>query len=300
MNKVTAIILTFNEQQHLQRCIDSVLPVTSDIVVVDSYSTDQTLDIAKKNQVRILQNAWVNNHATQFNWALDQLSADTEWILRIDADETITPQLAAEINHTMLTIDEGVMGVGFYRQMIFQGYLLRHGGMGANQTLRLFRYGHGQSESRWMDEHIKVDGPIKNLQGSIIDNNLNNLQWWLDKHENYARREAIDLLNLKYQFMPIDKLGINSPQSSVGIKRKIKEKIYAKLPGGIRAGLYYFYRFILLGGFLDQPIGRKFHYLHAFWYRNLVDIKVAKVQHCMRSQHLDPKKAIELILGIRL
>ena len=85
--KLTALILTFNEAIHLERCLANVSQLTSDIVVVDSFSTDQTIQIAQKFGARILQRAWENNHATQVNWALSQLPSTTEWVMRIDADE---------------------------------------------------------------------------------------------------------------------------------------------------------------------------------------------------------------------
>ncbi|RUQ37848.1 MAG: glycosyltransferase family 2 protein, partial [Candidatus Competibacteraceae bacterium] len=94
--KLIAIILTFNEERHLARCIASVKDLASEIVVVDCFSTDATLEIARAHGARVVQQVWVN-HATQFNWALTQLDADTDWVLRIDADEVLTPALVAEM-----------------------------------------------------------------------------------------------------------------------------------------------------------------------------------------------------------
>ena len=91
--KITAIILTYNEEIHLARCINSILQLTKDIVVIDSYSTDKTLEIAKNFGAKVLQRAWENNHSKQLNWGLSQLPLDTDWVIRIDADETLTPKL---------------------------------------------------------------------------------------------------------------------------------------------------------------------------------------------------------------
>ena len=88
--------------------------------------------------------------------------------------------------------------------MTFQGRLIRHGGVFPVRVLRLFRHGCGQCENRWMDEHIKVAGPTVDFKGELIDDNLNSLTWWTDKHNKYASREAVDLLNLQYHFMPRD------------------------------------------------------------------------------------------------
>lgn len=295
---ITVIILTFNEAKHLQRCIDSIRPLTSDIVVVDSLSTDDTVTIAKKNAATVLERAWENNHSTQFNWALTQLPAQTQWVLRIDADEILTPELVAEIKTALVQINPAVVGIRFGRKMVFQGYLLKHGGMGLNQILRMFKFGHGKSEARWMDEHIKVDGPCINLNGAIIDDNLNSLDWWIAKHNNYASREAVDLLNLKHQFMQIDRLEGDAGRSGAGLKRKIKEGVYAKLPGGMRAYAYFLYRYLFLLGFLDQKTGRQFHYLQALWYRSLVDMKVAEVERYMAKHQIAANEAIQKVLGI--
>ena len=298
MNSITAVILTFNESLHLQRCIESIFPLTKNIVVVDSFSTDDTVDIARRCGATILQRAWQNNHSVQFNWALSQLPASTEWVFRIDADEILTTALIDEIKQTLLTINSSIVGLQCIRKIVFQGSLLKYGGMGGTRTLRLFRFGHGRSESRWMDEHIKLDGQSLNLSGAIIDNNLQSLEWWLAKHENYAKREAVDLLNLKYHFSASDSVASQAVVSQLSLKRKIKEKIYARLPKGLRSIAYFMYRYILLGGFLDDANGRSFHRLQGYWYRNLADRNVAQVERYKQERGVDIKTAITHVLGI--
>ena len=298
MNSITAVILTFNESIHLQRCIESIFPLTKNIVVVDSFSTDDTVDIARRCGATILQRAWQNNHSVQFNWALSQLPASTEWVFRIDADEILTTALIDEIKQTLLTINSSIVGLQCIRKMVFQGSLLKYGGMGGTRTLRLFRFGHGRSESRWMDEHIKLNGQSLNLSGAIIDNNLQSLEWWLAKHENYAKREAVDLLNLKYHFSVSDSVASQAVVSQLSLKRKIKEKIYARLPKGLRSIAYFMYRYILLGGFLDDANGRSFHRLQGYWYRNLADRNVAQVERYKQEHGVDIKTAIMHVLGI--
>ena len=298
MNSIAAVILTFNESLHLQRCIESIFPLTKNIVVVDSFSTDDTVDIARRTGATILQRAWQNNHSVQFNWALSQLPASTEWVFRIDADEILTTALIDEIKQTLLTINSSIVGLQCIRKMVFQGSLLKYGGMGGTRTLRLFRFGHGRSESRWMDEHIKLDGQSLNLSGAIIDNNLQSLEWWRAKHENYAKREAVDLLNLKYHFSASDSVASQAVVSQLSLKRKIKEKIYARLPKGLRSIAYFMYRYILLGGFLDDANGRSFHRLQGYWYRNLADRNVAQVERYKQEHGVDIKTAIAHVLGI--
>ena len=297
--KTVAVILTFNEEQHLGRCMASLDGVASDIVVVDCFSTDRTLEIAREQGARVIQREWVN-YATQFNWALTQLDADTDWVLRIDADEVLTPELVAEMQARLASIGPEIEGVYWGRRMTFQGRLIKHGGVFPVKVLRLFRYGRGQCENRWMDEHIKVGGPTDEFQGEMIDDNLNPLTWWTEKHNKYASREAVDLLNLEHHFMPHDSVASLRGGKQAGVKRWVKEVVYARLPGGFRAFAYFSYRYFFRLGFLDGPAGTAFHFLQGFWYRYLVDAKVAEVKRHMRENGVSVEQAISAVLGIKV
>lgn len=297
--KLVAIVLTLNEERHLARCIASVQALASEIVVVDCFSTDATLEIARAQGARVIQNEWVN-HATQFNWALTQMEADTDWVLRLDADEVLTPALVTEIQARLPTLGPDIDGVYCSRRMTFQGRPIRHGGVFPVRVLRLFRHGRGQCENRWMDEHIKVAGPTVEFIGELIDDNLQSLTWWTAKHNQYASREAVDLLNLEYHFMPHDTVASLRGGHQAGVKRWLKERVYARLPGGFRAFAYFFYRYVIRLGFLDGQAGTAFHFLQGFWYRYLVDAKVAEVKRVMREMNLDVAAAIERVLEIRV
>jgi glycosyltransferase involved in cell wall biosynthesis len=297
--KLVAIILTFNEELHLARCIGSLQGLASEIVVVDCFSNDATLDIAASHGARVIQHEWVN-HATQFNWALTQLDASTDWVLRIDADEVLTPSLVAEIKHRLPTIRSDIDGVYCSRRMTFQGRVIRHGGVFPIRVLRLFRFGKGECENRWMDEHIKVVGPTVDFAGEMNDDNLNSLTWWTEKHNKYACREAVDLLNLEYGFMPRDSVASLRGRNQAGVKRWLKEVVYARLPGGFRAFAYFLYRYVIRFGFLDGQVGTAFHFLQGFWYRYLVDAKVAEVNRYMRANDAHVVVAIERVLGIKV
>lgn len=297
--KLTAIILTLNEAKHLTRCLESVKSIGASALVVDSYSTDDTVRIAESHGARVIQHPFVN-HATQFNWALTQLETTVEWVLRLDADECLTPMLAMELRDQLPLLGQQVHGVYCGRRMTFQGKLIRFGGIFPVRVLRLLRNGLGACENRWMDEHIKVVGATENFKGEILDDNLNSLSWWITKHNGYASREAIDLLNLQYQFMPHDSVASLRTASQAGVKRWIKERIYARLPGGFRALVYFFYRYVLRFGFLDGSAGTAFHVLQGFWYRYLVDAKVAEVKRYLTTNRCEPAEAIERVLGIKL
>lgn len=297
--KMVAVILTLNEEQHLARCIASLKGLVDQVVVADCYSTDATLDIAKAHRARIIQREWTS-HAGQFNWALTQLDADTTWVLRIDADEYLTPELVAQFKTCLPSIGPEIDGVYCGRRMTFQGRLIRHGGVFPIRVLRLFRYGKGECENRWMDEHIKVAGPTLDVPGEMIDDNLNPLTWWTDKHNKYASREAVDLLNLQYHFMPHDSVASLRGGKQAGVKRWIKEVVYARLPGGFRAFAYFFYRYVIRLGFLDGQAGTAFHFLQGLWYRYLVDVKVTEVKRYMAEKDVDVVAAIHQVLGVRI
>lgn len=297
--RIVGIVLTYNEELHLSRCLGSLQDLVTQVVVVDCFSTDQTLEIARSHGARVIQNAWVN-HATQFNWALTQIDDDTEWVLRLDADEVLTPALAAEIKSRLPIIGPEIDGVHCGRRMTFQGRLIRHGGVFPVRVLRLFRYGRGQCEKRWMDEHIKVSGPTLDLQGEIIDDNLQSLTWWTAKHNSYASCEAVDLLNLDYAFMPYDTVASLRGGQQIKFKRWLKEHAYTRLPGGFRAFAYFFYRYVIRCGFLDGQAGTAFHFLQGFWYRYLVDAKVAEVKRYMRQNNVSVQLAIHNVLGINV
>lgn len=294
---LTVVILTKNEARHIERAIGSVRTVADRIVVVDSGSTDKTIPIARAAGAKVLSNAWVN-HATQFNWALAHLPEDTDWVLRLDADEIVTPPLAEEIARRLAHIGPEVKGIYISRRMNFLSRPIRWGGLFPVRVLRIFRHGFGRCEDRWMDEHIIVEGPTDDFDGEIVDDNLNSLTWWTEKHNNYASREVVDLLNLEFGFMPHETVADLSGGRQAGVKRWLKERVYARLPGGSRAFVYFLYRYVARLGFLDGKEGAALHILQGFWYRFLVDMKLHEVRTYMSTHRVDAKIAIERVLGI--
>ncbi len=291
MTALTAIILTRDEALHLPRALASLQGVATRIIVVDSGSTDATCQIARAAGAEVWQHPWTN-YAQQFNWALDRLGAGAGWVLRLDADEYVTPELAAQINAGL----PDAAGITVGRSMWFQGQPVCFGGLFPARMLRLFRQGQGRVEARWMDEHIVVNGPVAHLSGQIIDDNRKPLDWWIAKHNAYASREVVDILNQRHGFLPVQP----RPTGAAGVKRWIKDNLYARLPGGMRAGVYFLYRYILRGGFRDGAQARAFHVLQGFWYRYLVDAKLAEVERCMAQTGAGPVAAIHAVLGIDL
>ena len=197
---ITVIILTYNEEKHIERCIKSLQKFAQDIIVIDSFSTDRTKAIAESYVVQFYQNPWVN-HSVQLNWAIKNVPINTPWAMRVDADEYVTDQLAQEINEKVGGLEPSINGVYLKRRVYFMDRWIRHGGWYPQILLRIWRTGYGACEERWMDEHIILSGgPTVLFDRDFVDDNLNHLTWWIEKHNGYANREAVDLLNMKYGF----------------------------------------------------------------------------------------------------
>jgi glycosyltransferase involved in cell wall biosynthesis len=298
-NILTVVILTKNEERHIERAISSVKEFADRIVIVDSGSGDKTVEIARSLGAEIIERVWIN-YADQFNWAIANLGCETEWVLRLDADEVVTQGLAAQIKCALRELGPETKGIYVSRYIYFLGRPIRWGGVFPIRVLRIFRYGAGRCEDRWMDEHIIVNGATANLSGEIIDDNLNSLTWWTEKHNAYASREVVDLLNLEYAFMTHETVADLRGGQQAGVKRWLKERVYARLPGGLRAFAYFFYRYVVRLGFLDGKEGTAFHVLQGFWYRYLVDMKLYEVKTYMEMHNADVVDAIQDVLGIKI
>jgi len=195
---ISVITLAGNEELHIQRCIENVSSWVRDVFVVDCFSTDKTVEIAGSLGAHVFQNVWEGQYSRQFNWALENLPIKTRWVLRLDADEYLCPGLIEEIKVKLETLPEDVTGVAFHLRRVFMGRVIRHG-MPRIKMIRLFRYGKARCEQRLMDEHIELlEGRAVEFEGEFADHNLNDIGWWTAKHNGYALREAVDLLDLEY------------------------------------------------------------------------------------------------------
>jgi glycosyltransferase involved in cell wall biosynthesis len=300
-NTISLIILTYNEERQLNRCFQSLSGLANEIFIIDSFSNDNTVKLAEDAGAKVFQHKWENNHAKQFNWGLENLPIKTEWVMRLDADEYLTPELVSEIEAKLPKLKNDINGVILKRRVYFMDKWIKHGGYYPTYLLRLWRYGTGKYEERWMDEHVKLDsGKTIIFDNDFIDYNLNNLTWWTGKHNNYATREAVDLLNIKYKFLNIN--GIESSLTSQQDKRKrwLKEKTYTKIPLFVRPFLYFIYRYIIKLGFLDGKAGLIWHFLQGFWYRFLVDAKIYDIERRSKKENKTILKVIEEHYGIKV
>lgn len=276
MAPMTVVVLTYNESKHIKRCIDSIKLFTDKIVVIDSFSDDDTVELAASLGAKVYQNKWIN-YATQFNYALEKCPIETKWIMRLDADEIVTEELANLINEDLEKIQDNVSGIYIKRRIVFLGKWIKHGGIYPRWMLRIFRNGKGKCELRWMDEHIKISsGRTIKFDCDIVDDNHNNLCWWTEKHSGYAKREMVDLLNLKYKFFDVDEVEPKLFGGQEQRKRWLKTK-YVLLPLFIRPFLHFVYVYVIRLGFLDGKVGGVWHFLQGFWYRFLVDAIIMDV-----------------------
>lgn len=274
MLPISVIILTYNEEKNIGDCLKSVHAWAEDIFIVDSFSTDGTLDIARKYTKKIYQHPF-ETQAKQFNWALENLPLKSDWVFRLDADERVTQELDQELHQVLSKISSDITGFYIKRRVYFMGRWIKHGGYYPIWLLRIWRQYKAKVEERFMDEHVVLfEGKARRLNNDIEEKNKNDLHWWIGKHNNYATREAKDMLNIEQRTYVGDNVNPTLFGSQEKRKRWLKENLYSRAPLFLRSFLYFICRYIFRLGFLDGKTGLIFHFLQGFWYRFLVDAKI--------------------------
>jgi glycosyltransferase involved in cell wall biosynthesis len=268
MSPLNVIILTHQEELNLPHALRSLKGFDCEVFVVDSGSTDRTVEIARAFGAHVVQHAF-ESQARQLNWALDTMPLTAPWTLRLDADERLTDELAAEISRVLTDAPPEIAGYLIKRRVYFWGRWIRFGGYYPTWLLRLWRTGMARSEEMWMDEHMAVSGgAIGRLKHDFIDENHKGLTFWIDKHNRYSDREV----------MAIEAASGESRSRRIGAevarKRFLKNAVYGRAPLFLRAVAYGFLRYFILFGFLDGRPGFVFHFLQGFWYRMIVDAKL--------------------------
>ncbi|HEY1803084.1 MAG TPA: glycosyltransferase family 2 protein [Terracidiphilus sp.] len=292
---MAVIILTYNETLHLSRALNCLASFAREIFVVDSFSTDGTVDLARSYGAQVLQHPF-QNQAKQFGWALENAPITTDWVMRLDADEIIEGDLAAEIVAKLPGLPLDVTGVNLKRKTVFQGKFIRHGGRYPLTLLRIWRRGKAQIEDRWMDEHMYLtEGRAVTFTGGFADHNLQDLTFFTEKHNKYSSREALDALNKRFHlFEPPHDLTAESTPRQVKTKRFVKESVYNRLPPELAAFAYFFYRYIIRLGFLDGRQGLVYHVLQGFWYRFLSGAKLRELEAAVRNASCDEEIRAEV------
>lgn len=269
MADLTAVILTMNESKNIGDCIKSIKLICSRIVVIDSGSKDDTIEIAKSLGADVYFHDF-ENYANQFNWALDNVNITTKWVIRIDADERLTDKLCEEVEQSIqIHSNDDINGIILRLRVYFLGKWIKHGGIYPFRKLMIFKTGVGRIENRKMDEHTILScGTTIELKNDGLHYDFKNLNYWVNKQNWYATREMQDYYETSYKDS-IKKM----PAENIKVRRKQKT-IYYKLPMFHRSFLLFVYRYIFKLGFLDGKEGIIFHFLQSFWYRFLVDAKI--------------------------
>lgn len=274
MQDISAFIITYNEELHIRRAIENARKYAREVYILDSYSTDNTCNIAKSMGAHVYKRKFTY-HADQLNWGLDNIPFATEWIWRQDADEYLTDELIAEIEKVLPLTRKEVNAFTAPCLRKFMGRYIKHGIIPL-ELLRLFRRGHARWENKKMDEHIYItDGIVGTFCNAFYDDSLMTLTEWTQKHNNYATKEAIDLLCSEYGLHEGSNV-VNSGEHSMAVrKKKLK---YIKLPLFWRSFAFFVYRYFFRLGFLDGKEGFLWHFLQGFWYRTLADAKVFEIK----------------------
>lgn len=277
---ITVIILTYNESRNIRDCLESVRELTDNIILVDSGSTDDTLVQASAYATTVYHHPF-ENYSQQRNWAFQHVDCKYHWILNMDADHRLTPEIIAELrNWFSRGIPEDVNGFMASRRTIFMNRWIKHGGHYPVYHGVLFRKGQGWCEEKEYDQHFIIEGKSEVLRGDVIDIITDSLTNFISRHNKWATLEARDILNLASASKKIapDKKG-NQME-----RRRYQRMRYYSYPLFWRVFLYFGYRFILKGGFRDGRPGLIFHFLQGFWFRFLVDAKIYEGTHLKKPE----------------
>lgn len=272
------IVLTFNEEIHLPRLLASIAGLDAAVFVLDSFSTDGTVNLAESAGAVILQNSF-ENHPKQWDFALKNFDIKTPWIICLDADQVVTPELFAQLQKFDTNDYDGIDGIYFNRKNFFKGRWIKHGGYYPFYLLKMIRYGKGYSDlNENMDHRFIVPGnTLIWKKAHIIEENLkeNNIRFWIEKHNKYSDQLAVEeterILGIRNQTIKPRFWG--SPDERTAWLKQL----WWRLPRYVRPMLYFTYRMLFKLGILDGRTGVIFHFLQAFWFRLVVDIKIDEI-----------------------
>ena len=272
------VILTFNEEMHLPRLLQSISGLNAPVFILDSGSTDRTIEIGESFGAEFLQNPF-ENHPKQWHHALKNFPIQTPWVIGLDADQIVTD----ELKNKLLTFKDedhiNINGIYFNRKNFFKGRWIKYGGYYPFYMLKMFRYSVGYSDlNENMDHRFLVPGETLTWKdGIILEENLkeNNISFWIEKHNRYSDQLAHEEVERMQQM----RLQSVKPQfwGSPNERKAWFKSLWFKLPRYVRPLLYFTYRMIFKLGILDGRTGVIFHFLQGFWFRLIVDIKIDEI-----------------------
>jgi glycosyltransferase involved in cell wall biosynthesis len=274
--ELTVVILTYNEEIHIERCINNVIGWAANVFILDSFSTDETTELALKSGAEVFYRRF-DDYSSQRNFAIKELPVKTEWMLFLDADEYLTEALKNEITFTLSTNND-ISGYYIKRRFYFMNKWIRYGGYYPTWLLRLFKTKMATCEGN-VNEHIQVTGKTSNLKNDFIDDNKKGFSSWIDKHNNYSTMEAEQLFQLKMQAM---QKGIKIGKEQAQRKHWVKLVLWNRLPVLVRPMIYFLYRYFLRLGFLDGRKGFIYHFMQGYVFWMWVDIKYLELKSMMK------------------
>jgi len=281
---VSGLVITYNEETNLPACLDS-MSFLDEVFVVDCYSQDGTSGVCERHAdagVRMLQHEF-EDYSSQRNWALREVPWSNEWILAVDADERVTPELAAELE---LLFQEGegpdCDAYMLRRRFYFLGRRIRHCGLYSCWLVRLFKRNKTHYE-RKINEQVVVDGRIGRLQNDLLHEDRKGVAAWIWKHNRYSSMEAESVsqerhMSLRHDLSRLGVEGLGALRDPLR-RRILLKQGFRRLP--CRYLFVFLYMYVVKLGFLDGMPGFYYCLLHA---ANQVHIAAKTYEKKVRKQ----------------
>lgn len=270
---VSVLVPTLDEELNLPECLQS-LSWVDEVFVVDSFSRDRTLEIACAHGANVVQHAF-ESYSRQKNWALDNLPFRNEWVLIVDADERVTPDLRCEIERVIDSHGAGSDGYYLNRRVIFLGTWVRHAGWYPSWNLRLFRHRLGRYDDREVHEHIVLNGRAGYLASDLLHADRRGLEAFVARHNRYSTLEAAARWKAERGAPDRARLPVSLLASPVQRKRFLRERVWPILPA--KPAVLFLYMYVLRRGFLDGRAGLALCAFHAF-QEFMVGLKLAELR----------------------
>jgi hypothetical protein len=253
---VGVLILARDEQANLRDCLHSVCGWAERVIVVlDPRTRDRSRAVAEAAGAEVVEREF-DTYAGQRNWALTQLEWGTPWILIVDADERVSPDLVEELEQ-IVSSPERRVAYALRRRFIFYGRWMRHCWY-SSWDIRFIQLGTARYEERKVHEHVIVDGPVGYLQGDLIHNDFKGMDDWITKHNRYATWEAEAMTNAMEGAMAGKLTGTREER-----RRFLKETVWNRLP--FRPFWLFIYLYVIKLGILDGALGFRFCLMHAIF-----------------------------------
>ncbi len=276
---LSVLVPTLDEELNLPDCLASAA-FADEVVVVDSFSSDRTCEIAREAGAQVVQHHF-ENYSKQKNWALETLPFRNDWLLILDADERVTPELRAEIEPLLTAPPRPGAPDGYYlnRRFIFLGHWIRHAGWYPSWSLRLFRHRLGRYDDREVHEHLVLRGRAGYLRHDLLHDDRRGLEAFVARHNRYSTLEAAARLKAERGAADRATLPARLWGSPVERKRFLRERVWPRVP--LKPLALFVYMYLARQGFRDGSPGLALCLFHAFqeW---MVGLKLRELRRTAR------------------